>query len=148
MEDISKFDPENDEVLLILSAGLLFQKSEELDEKKCITEFMDCTKDAFSKGHDEIQLSRDLVGQLRRVFELRGRRPGKQAKDFRTNFVERIVIAHARVEKARLVQMGWSTQDAHQKAAEKASARLGHVGINLAASTIFRRMENSGNKPL
>jgi len=144
--DFSKFDPEHDEVLSILRAGLLFQESEDPDEEKCIAEFMHSTNDAYKKGQDTIQLSWSLVSRIRSIFERRNRRPGRQTKSFRAQLVEDAVIAHARAEKYRLMQEGCSTGDAQQRAAERAAARLGHLGISLSANTIFRRMESTGKK--
>jgi hypothetical protein len=114
-------------------------------DKDIFKEFEKLVLDAGMHDRDPVEIPLGLALNIQFMLQagFRGQgRGGKPAYDF---IAEKIVIeVFARLRKRELVQAGTKAGKAHLKAAEEAADRLRKYGVNLAATTISRRMQTSG----
>jgi hypothetical protein len=116
-------------------------------DKDIFEEFEKLVLDAGMHDTDPVEIPLGLALYIQFMLQACFRGRGRQKRQERPAYeggAEMIVTELARVRKRELVQAGTKAGEAGRKAAEEAADRLRKYGVNLAATTIFRRMQSGG----
>jgi hypothetical protein len=114
-------------------------------DKDIFEEFEKLVLDAGNHDRDHVEIPLGLALNIQFMLQARfRRRRGRVTKPAHDVIAEKTVIMLARLRKTELIEAGAKAGEAGREAAEDAANRLGRYGINIAATTIFRRMQTTG----